>query len=117
MKPMAVVPAEAKCGGGSRRPSGGVVAAQAAALVAAVAGSPRLSPGGAAATAIVFEIVEAIVFVTAVVQFILRVATGHPNERLRGFGAGMARYLREVVAFLTYDSDEIPYPFGPWPKA
>lgn len=67
--------------------------------------------------AIVFQIVEIIVGAIVIVQFILRVATGRPNERLRSFGAGISRYLREVVAFVTYDSDAIPYPFGPWPKA
>lgn len=67
--------------------------------------------------AIVFEIVQAVVGVVAVVQFVLRVATGHPNGRLRTLGGHLGRYVREVVAFLTFESDAIPYPFGPWPEA
>ena len=65
---------------------------------------------------IVFEVCKSIVYLTAVVQFVLRVATGKPNERLSRFGGGMGRYLREIVAYLTYSADATPYPFGPWPQ-
>jgi hypothetical protein len=66
--------------------------------------------------AIVFEIAKWLVALVTVVQFVLRVTIGHSNERLRHFGDGLAAYLRDVVAYLTYASDAIPYPFGPWPK-
>ena len=65
---------------------------------------------------IVFELVELVVFVTTLVQFILRVTLGRPNERLSQLGAGLGRYTREVIAFLTFATDVIPYPFGSWPE-
>ncbi|HKI97202.1 MAG TPA: DUF4389 domain-containing protein [bacterium] len=65
---------------------------------------------------IVFEVVKLLVELIAVVQFILRVATGKPNERLHTFGAGLGRYVREITDYLTYASDATPYPFGPWPR-
>jgi Domain of unknown function (DUF4389) len=64
--------------------------------------------------AVVFEVVRAIVYLVAVVQFLLRVITGHPNERLCTFGGGLGRYLRDITAYLSYASDATPYPFGPW---
>lgn len=66
---------------------------------------------------VVFEIAEIIVYVTALVQFVLRMVTGHPNERLRTFGGDLSRYVGGIVAYLTYKSDAVPYPFGPWPTA
>ena len=65
---------------------------------------------------IVFELVEFVVFLTALVQFILRVSIGRPNERLSQLGAGLGRYAREVIGFLTFATDVIPYPFGSWPE-
>jgi hypothetical protein len=65
---------------------------------------------------VIFEVCKSIVYLTALVQLVLRIATGKPNERLRRFGGGMGRYLREIVAYLTYSSDAAPYPFGSWPQ-
>ena len=65
---------------------------------------------------IVFELAKVLTELIAVVQFLLRVITGKPNDRLRSFGGGLGRYLREVVHYLTYQTDEVPYPFGPWPR-
>jgi Domain of unknown function (DUF4389) len=64
---------------------------------------------------IIFEVVKLIVELIAIVQFVLRVVSGHSNERLRSFGAGLGRYLGDVVNYLTYATDATPYPFGPWP--
>ena len=65
---------------------------------------------------VVFEVCKAITYLTAVVQLVLRIATGRPNERLRQLGGGLSRYLREIAAYLTQHSDATPYPFGPWPQ-
>lgn len=64
---------------------------------------------------VVFEVARVIVYLTTLVQFVLRVATGHPNERLRSFGGTLSRYLHAITAYLTYEADEPPYPFSAWP--
>jgi hypothetical protein len=65
---------------------------------------------------IVFKIVEVLVCVIALVQFVLHVALGRPNERLRSLGTSLSAYVREIAAYLTYARDTAPYPFGPWPS-
>lgn len=65
--------------------------------------------------AIVFNIAEAVVAVVFVFQFLSRLFTGRVNERLRGLGQTLATYLYEIILYITFQSDERPYPFGPWP--
>lgn len=65
---------------------------------------------------IVFELVKLVVGLTALVQFIVMLVTGAPNEPLRRLGAGLAVYSEEIVAFLTCATEQTPFPFGPWPQ-
>lgn len=65
--------------------------------------------------AIIFNIAEAVVVVVFAIQFLSRLFTGRVNERLRALGQTLATYLYEIVLYITFQSDERPYPFGPWP--
>lgn len=65
---------------------------------------------------VAFELSRVVAYVVTIVQFVLHLFTGHANDRLRSFGGSLSRYLRQVTAFLTYESDERPYPFSPWPR-
>ena len=65
--------------------------------------------------AVILNVTEGITFIVAVVQFIFHLFTGGPNARLAELGEGLAAYVREVVAFLTYHTNALPFPFGRWP--
>lgn len=64
---------------------------------------------------VVWQIAEAVLLGIAVIQFIFALLGG-PNERLTAFGGSLAQYLRQVAAYITYASDEMPFPFSDWPK-
>jgi hypothetical protein len=64
---------------------------------------------------VIFNVVEAVSYIVLVVQFIFHLFTGKPNDRLKELGASLAAYVRELVAFFTYASEDLPYPFGSWP--
>jgi hypothetical protein len=66
--------------------------------------------------AVILNIAEGVTFVVTVVQFIFHLFTGRPNSRLSELGEGLAAYVRDVVAFLTYHVDALPFPFGAWPS-
>jgi hypothetical protein len=53
--------------------------------------------------------------VTVLVQLVLTLAAGRPNLELARFGAGLANYSRQIIEFLTFVSDRIPFPFSEWP--
>ncbi len=65
---------------------------------------------------IIFNIAEFVISVVVVVQFLSKLFTGRAVSRLQSLGRSLANYVYEVVAFLTLYTDDIPYPFSPWPK-
>lgn len=67
---------------------------------------------------VTFNVAEVVIAVITLIQFFTALFTGgKPNERLRELGGMMATYVREVVAFLTYETDDKPFPIGEWPQA
>lgn len=65
--------------------------------------------------AMVYQLAGAVVFIVAIIQFVL-VLLDTPNARLIAFGRGLGRYLQQIVNFLTFATEEIPFPFNDWPS-
>ena len=65
--------------------------------------------------AIIFRVASIVLFAITIIQFIKALLTGSPFERLQSFGGALAEYNKQLVAFLSYQSDEKPFPVGPWP--
>ncbi len=61
------------------------------------------------------EVAKVVTGAVVVVQFLFAVFSGEVNTNLRQFGAGLAHYIFQCVQFLTYNSDDKPFPFRPWP--
>jgi hypothetical protein len=43
-------------------------------------------------------------------------ATGRPNDRLLVVGAQFSAYIYQVFRYLTFNSEQRPFPFSDWPK-
>jgi hypothetical protein len=55
--------------------------------------------------------------VVVVFGFLMVLFTGKVNPELREVGQNLARYVYENIRYLTYNTDERPFPFGrPWPS-
>jgi uncharacterized membrane protein len=67
--------------------------------------------------AIIFNVAELILVVVVVFQFLMALFTGSPHERARDFGAQLGAYLQQLVRFLTYGTDQAPFPFDEWPSS
>jgi len=55
------------------------------------------------------------IFIVAVIQFVMLLLAGKPNARLVTFGRSLGRYLQQIVNFLTFATEEMPFPFSNWP--
>ena len=56
--------------------------------------------------------------VVVVLGFLMVLFTGEVNRELRGVGHSIAAYIYENVRYLTFNTDERPFPFGgKWPAA
>lgn len=52
-----------------------------------------------------------------VIQFFTVLFTGDPNEGLKKFGAQLATYSMQIINYLTFNTDERPFPFDlDWPE-
>ena len=57
-----------------------------------------------------------VIWVVAVLQFILVLVTGDGNNNLRDLGQGASKWSYQVFLFLTFNSDDKPFPFSDWPE-
>lgn len=63
--------------------------------------------------AMALQIVGLVLTLVVVAQLLTKLATGDTFAELRTFGTWLANFLRDVVAFLTFASDRLPFPFEP----
>jgi hypothetical protein len=62
-----------------------------------------------------YQISVTLLFILAVIQFLIVLLNGAPNARLMDFGRSIGTYLKQVVQFLTFATEEAPFPFSDWP--
>ena len=54
--------------------------------------------------------------VVVVLGFLMVLFTGEVNRELRQLGQGIASYLYQIIRYLTFNTDDKPFPFGSaWP--
>jgi len=58
---------------------------------------------------------RAAVGIIGIVQFVMVLLNSEASVRLRSWGGSIARWTEQVYRFLTFASDEKPYPFQDWP--
>jgi hypothetical protein len=62
----------------------------------------------------IFWLLHCVLAVVVVVQFLIVLATGSPNQRLLTFGHELGIYYHDIVVFLTLKTEAKPYPFADW---
>ena len=67
--------------------------------------------------AVFFNIAEFILGAIVVFQFLNVLVTAKPMPRLVGFGESLGRYVYQIVRYLTFDTEDRPFPFADWPGA
>lgn len=60
----------------------------------------------------VLSIVQTIVNVLAIVIFIIRLFDSSKMERAVEFGGVLADYAQQIICFLTYNDEQLPWPFN-----
>ncbi len=52
-----------------------------------------------------------------IVQWVLSLFTGEQNARLKSFSSSLNTYLHQILQYLSFHSDEAPFPMSDWPSA
>jgi hypothetical protein len=66
--------------------------------------------------AIVADIALWLIVLFAIMQFIVVLVTQKANEQLARFCGQMIDYFRQILDFLTYRTEDHPFPFAPFPQ-
>jgi hypothetical protein len=66
--------------------------------------------------AIAFYISGMLLAISAIVQFVLALASDAPNARLTAFGQSLGQYVSQIASFVSFATEEVPFPFSAWPS-
>ena len=66
---------------------------------------------------VIFHVAEFVVGAVVLLQFLFTLFTGMTNTRLLQFGQSLSRYVYGILRFLTFNSEDLPFPFTDWPAA
>ncbi len=62
-----------------------------------------------------YGVAQSVLAAVIVGQGLFLLLGGAPNERLRALGGALARYLYQILLYLSFNSEQRPFPFVPWP--
>lgn len=65
---------------------------------------------------IFYSVAEVVIFAVVAFQFVLTLLTAKTNDRLVKLGQSLSTYQYQILTFLTFNTNQHPYPFGPWPQ-
>jgi hypothetical protein len=61
-------------------------------------------------------IAKFITLVVVLLQFLAVLFTSKANNNLLEFGKSLSVYQYQIVLYLTYNSEQRPFPIGEWPE-
>lgn len=64
---------------------------------------------------VAFYLSVLLTFATSIFQFLTKLFSGNAFAGMSEFGDGLANYQAQVTRYLTFASDEKPFPFAPFP--
>jgi hypothetical protein len=67
--------------------------------------------------ALAYQLASTLLFFVAIIQFILALVSQTPNPRLSAFGRSLGRYQAQNANFVSFASEELPFPFAEWPSS
>ncbi len=67
--------------------------------------------------AVAYYFIILLIAAIALFQFGSVLFTGQLNVWLLSFGRSLSIYSQQIVSFLTYNSEQKPFPFGEWPRS
>lgn len=66
--------------------------------------------------AVIFYVLCTVIWVLVIFQFLMKVLTGTLNDNLMKFSSGLTSFAFQILRYITFQSEERPWPFSPWPS-
>tara|TARA_R110001592_G_scaffold319321_1_gene596870 strand:- start:22796 stop:23188 length:393 start_codon:yes stop_codon:yes gene_type:complete len=65
---------------------------------------------------LIYRITDLVLLAVMLIQVGLNIFSGEPSESIKMFGKSLGAYLQQISEFLSYASEEKPFPFSDWPE-
>lgn len=65
---------------------------------------------------IIHAFLRPLIIIVALLQYLHLAVKKTTHPLLLSFGHSLAQYSYEIIAYLTINSEQVPFPFSPWPK-
>jgi Domain of unknown function (DUF4389) len=65
--------------------------------------------------AALYGVAEIVLTAVVIFQFLVVLFTGGKNARVLSLGASLSAYAYQIFRYLTYNSEQRPFPFADWP--
>jgi len=66
---------------------------------------------------VIFYFLFALIWLVVIFQFIMKLITTELNEQLLNFSDSLNQYVSQILLYITFKSEERPFPFSPWPAS
>ena len=66
--------------------------------------------------AVIFNVASFVIGAVVLGQALFAILTGGQNDNVQKLASGLAQFIYEIVSFLTYTTEEKPFPFNSWPE-
>jgi len=64
--------------------------------------------------AVIIGVVRTLLWVVVLLQIASALLTGNANQHILDFGQKLAAYTYHILLFLTFNTDQAPFPFSEW---
>ncbi len=66
--------------------------------------------------AVIYSVTEIVIGLVVIIQFLFVLITRQANEKLLELGASLSTYIYQILSYVTFNSDERPFPFSDFPE-
>jgi len=64
---------------------------------------------------VIYRFVDILVILVAISQWLYMLLTGDASASLSRFAGGLGAYVAQIIGYLSYNTEEKPFPFNDWP--
>lgn len=64
--------------------------------------------------AVIFYFLFFLIWLVVIFQFLMKLITNELNDQLLDFSDGLTNYVSRILLYITFKSEEQPFPFSPW---
>ncbi len=65
--------------------------------------------------AVIFYFLFILIWLVVIFQFVMKLITTELNQQLLDFSDALNKYVSQILLYITFKSEERPFPFSPWP--